>query len=193
MTKVNSGIFWVSWADVNAKNSASVQDLKEPFRSNAQAFIAALTNAGCNVTVRATLRSDKRAYLFHWCWLVGLGQVSASVAQADVRPGVDIQWDQGSTQASIQGAKEMIDGFGLAVPPNSVNAPALRSNHIDGEAIDLDIVWTGTKTIQKKDGTGVAVSFMSNANANTQLHDVGASYGVFKLKTDAPHWSIDGH
>ena len=52
-----------------------------------------------------------------------------------------------------KGAKEMIDGFGLAVPPNSTNAPALNTNHTPGKAIDMDITWTGTMKIKNKDGT----------------------------------------
>ena len=87
----------------------------------------------------------------------------------------------------------MIDGFGLAVPPNSTNAPALLSNHIRGKAIDMNISWTGTIKIKKKDGTEESVLFMGNVNNNTKLHAVGASYGVKKLTTDAPHWSLDGH
>jgi len=34
---------------------------------------------------------------------------------------------------------------------------------------------------------------MANVNANTKLHDVGSTYGVKKLESDAPHWSHDGH
>jgi len=37
------------------------------------------------------------------------------------------------------------------------------------------------------------IPFMTDVNANTSLHAVGASYGVRKLATDAPHWSHDGH
>jgi hypothetical protein len=191
VAKVNSGVFWVTWAGVNAKNSALVQDLQDPFRSNAQAFVDALRNAGCTVTVRATRRSEKRAYLFHWCWRIGLAKAAAS--QATVMAGVDIQWDHGSAEASIKGAKEMIDGFDLAIPPASVNPPALNSNHIAGKAIDIDIAWTGTIPIKKRDGTVEMVPFMPNVNANTKLHTVGATYGVRKLTTDAPHWSFDGH
>jgi hypothetical protein len=33
---------------------------------------------------------------------------------------------------------------------------------------------------------------MSNVNANAALHVLGASYGVLKLVTDAPHWSHNG-
>jgi len=73
------------------------------------------------------------------------------------------------------------------------NPPALNTNHTPGKAIDMDITWTGTIKIKKKDGTEESVAFMADVNKNTKLHTVGASYEVKKLTTDAPHWSHDGH
>jgi hypothetical protein len=108
-------------------------------------------------------------------------------------PGVDIEWDHGDEAKNKKGAKEMIEGFGLAVPPNSTNAPALLTNHTPGKAIDMDIAWIGAIKIKKKDGTEESVLFMGDVNNNLKLHAVGASYGVKKLTTDTPHWSHDGH
>jgi hypothetical protein len=192
-TKSKSGSYWVTWANAHANASDSVDDLAEPFKVNAKAFIKALEDAGAKVTVGETKRSDKRAYLFHWCWLIGLGKAKAS--EAKDMTGVEIEWDHGDEEKSKKGAKEMIDGFGLAVPPDSTNAPAIDppSNHIAGKAIDMDITWTGTIKIKKKDGTEESVDFMHDVNKNTKLHGVGASYGLNKLATDAPHWSVDGH
>jgi len=191
MAKTKSGSFWVNWANVHAKNSTSVEDLVDPFRTNIKAFIQALESAGANVTVGATRRSEWRAYLFHWCWLIGLGKAQPSDPPA--KAGVDIEWDHGDPKQSKDGASQMIDGFGLAVPPANTNAPALNSNHILGRAIDMTITWAGTINIEKKDGTVEPVTFMSDVDKNTKLHTVGASYGVRKLSTDAPHWSDDGH
>ena len=191
MARMKSGAFWVTWADAHAKNSTSVDELVEPFRTNAKTFIKALQDAGATVSVTTTRRSDKRAYMFHWCWKIGLGKATPSEATTMI--GVDIEWDHGDAEKSKKGAKEMIDGFGLAVPPSSTNPPALTSNHIAGTAIDMNITWTGTIKIKKKDGTAQSVTFMADPNANTVLHSVGGSYGVRKLTTDAPHWSSDGH
>jgi len=191
MAKIKSGTYWVTWANAHAKNSKSVDDLVEPFKGNAKAFIKALENAGAKVEVGTTRRSDKRAYLFHWCWLIGLSKAKPS--EATTMLGVDIEWNHGDAEKSKKGAKEMIDGFGLAVPPNSTNAPALHSNHIRGKAIDMNVSWTGTIKIKKKDGTEESVLFMGNVNNNTKLHAVGESYGLKKLTSDAPHWSVDGH
>ena len=185
-----SGVFWVTWADTNATNSSSVEDLNDPFKTNAKAFIKALETAGATVEVTATKRSEKRAYLFHWSWKISLGKAKASEATA--MAGVDIQWDHGTEEASKKGAAEMVSGFGLAIPPTSVNAPSLTSNHIGANAIDMNITWTGTLKVKKKDDTETSVEFKDDVNANTALHKVGESYGVKKLVTDAPHWSFDG-
>jgi len=186
-----SGSFWVTWANAHAKNSSNLEDLKSPFKDNVKSFKQALETAGAKVNVKATKRSDKRAYLFHWAWKIGLGKSKASEATKMI--GVDIQWDHGDEAASKKSAREMIDGFGLAIPPASTNAPALASKHISGSALDMDIIWTGTMKVKKKDGSEVSVIFMSDVNKSFALHQVGASYGVIKLKTDAPHWSGDGH
>ena len=190
MPKTKSGKSWVAWANLHAKNSDSVDDLADPFKANAKAFIKALEDAGAKVKVRATRRDAKRAYLFHWSWLIALGKSQPSAATA--MAGVDIEWDHGDDAQSKAGAQEMVDGFGLAVPPKSTVAPALKSNHIAGKAIDMDITWSGDLKVKKKDGTVVNVPFMADPNHNTKLHAVGDSYGVKKLKTDAPHWSHDG-
>ena len=185
-----SGKYWVTWSNTHAKNSSSVDDLEVAFKAKAKAFIKALEDAGATVKVSATKRSDKRAYLFHWSWKISLGKAKPSDATKKV--GVDIEWDHGDLAKSKAGAKEMVSGFGLAVPPRSTNAPSLTSNHIAGKAIDMTITWTGKIKVKKKDGTTAEVQYMSNVNANTMLHTVGESYGVKKLKTDAPHWSHNG-
>ena len=186
-----SGKFWVTWANENAVASDSVDDLESSFRTNVKDFIAALEKAGATVSVTETKRSAKRAYLFHWSWKIALGKCKASEATA--MDGVDIQWDHGDDTASKKGAQEMVDGFGLAVPPASTNAPALTSNHIEGKAVDMNITWTGTIKAKNKSGTEISMTFMSDVNANTTLHTVGTTYSVKKLVTDAPHWSVDGH
>jgi hypothetical protein len=190
---IKSGPYWITWANQNAPNSHAVADLVEPFRSGATAFIAALKAAGATVTVTATRRHPMRAYLFHWCWLVSLGKKTAAQADASPMNSVDIEWDHGTNGASVAGAMAMVNGFGLAVPPASQNAPALTSNHIAGLALDMDIIWSGILQVKDEAGAVVNVAWNQDVNANHALHTVGASYGVIKLTSDAPHWSVDGH
>jgi len=185
-----SGKYWVTWADTHAKNSDKVDDLEVTFKTAATAFIKALKEAGATVDVSATKRSDKRAYLFHWSWKIS--QDKCKPADAKKLVGVDIEWDHSDLAKSKAGALEMVTGFGLAIPPRSINPPSLTSNHISGKAIDMTIKWTGTIKVKKKDGTEVSVAYSSNVNTNTVLHTIGESYGVKKLKTDAPHWSHNG-
>jgi hypothetical protein len=66
MATTPSGSFWVTWAGIHAKNTSSTEDLAEPFKTNAKAFITALEDAGAHVDISTTRRSEKRAYLFHW-------------------------------------------------------------------------------------------------------------------------------
>jgi len=185
-----SGKYWVTWANTNAKNSNKIDDLEASFKTNVNAFIKALKDAGATVDVSTTKRSDKRAYLFHWSWKISQGKCKPS--DPTKKAGVDIQWDHGDLAKSKAGALEMVNGFGLAVPPRSVLAPSMTSNHISGKAIDMTIKWTGIMKVKKKDGTEVQVAFSANVNTNTALHAVGESYGVKKLKNDAPHWSYNG-
>ncbi|PCK07259.1 MAG: hypothetical protein COA42_15175 [Alteromonadaceae bacterium] len=190
MAGTKSGKYWVTWANTHAKNSSKVDDLEFTFKPKVKAFIKALEDGGANITIKATNRHKKRAYLFHWCWKIYLGKCKPSAPPKLI--GVDIQWDHGDLGKSKAGAKEMIDGFGLAIPPNSVYPPSITSKHIGGMAIDMDITWKGTIKVKKKDGTEVSVEFKSDTSKNTVLHAIGASYGVKKLINDKPHWSFDG-
>src|SRR4051812_46906608 len=108
MAKIKSGTYWVTWAGVHAKDSSSLNDLANPFKSNVKAFIQALKDTGATVDVENTKRSDKPAYLFHWCWRIGLGKAKPSEATSMI--SVDIEWDHGDAEKSKKGAKEMIDG-----------------------------------------------------------------------------------
>jgi len=127
---------------------------------------------------------------FFWSWKISQGKCKPVDAKKMI--GVDIQWDHGDLAKSKAGALEMVTGFGLAVPPRSINPPSLTSNHIAGKAIDMTIKWTGTIKVKKKDNTEVSLPYSSNVNTNTLLHTVGESYAVKKLTTDAPHWSFNG-
>lgn len=185
-----SGTYWVTWANAYAINSDKIDELAPGFRGNVKQFIKALTDAGAKVSVSATRRSAARAYLFHWSWKIS--QAKCKPSDATKMTGVDIEWDHGDDNKSRAGALEMVNGFGLAIPPNSTNPPSLTSNHITGDAIDMTITWAGTIKVKQKSGTETPITFTSNIMTNAALHKVGASYGVKKLTTDAPHWSLNG-
>jgi hypothetical protein len=176
-----------AWWDANQArfpNSAALADLAPAFRDKVTRFIAALKDAGAQVSVSATRRNESRARLMNACWRIAKG----SLKPRDVPPIADcaIQWDHGSDAASRRGAQEMVDMFRIAFQPS------VTSLHIKGRAIDMTIGWEGT--IRVKDANGVSKSVGAPRDgSNKTLHAIGASYGVIKLASDPPHWSDNGH
>ncbi|WP_448663528.1 peptidoglycan-binding domain-containing protein [Sphingomonas sp. CJ20] len=180
-----SGAAWWDANQAKYPNSAALADLIPPFRENATAFVKALRDAGASVTISATRRNRTRAQLMHYSWRVANG----SLAPRDVPalPGCPILWDHGTAAASRKGAQEMVDRFAIAFQPS------LTSRHIEGRAIDMTIGWTGTIQPRDKAGTPRPLGTPRSGETNTDLHRIGASYGVIKLRSDPPHWSDDGH
>jgi hypothetical protein len=180
-----SGATWWHANQARFPNSAAIGDLIQPFRDNVTAFLAELKEAGATVKVSATRRNRTRAQLMHYSWRIAHG----SIAPKDVPalPGCAITWDHGNLAASKQGAQEMVDLFGIAFQPS------LTSRHIEGRAIDMTIGWTGTIQLRDKARRPHAIGAPRSGESNTDLHTIGATYGVRKLVSDPPHWSDDGH
>jgi len=188
-----SGLGWVT----QFPGSSSVSDCVAPFQGNLSAFIAALNTAGATVNVIATLRPAQRAYLMHWSWCIVNANADPNTIPA--MAGVNIAWAHTDSKgtydaaASIAGAQAMVNGYGMQ---NLQVAPALNSKHISGLAVDMWITWTGDLTINNKSGTAVVIKTSPRDGMNSDLHSVGATYGVIKYvggDADKPHWSDDGH
>jgi len=187
-----SGTIWVS----RFPGSATLSDLASPFKENATSFVAALRAAGATVTISATLRPPQRAYMMHWSWRVATNGYDPQTVPG--MSGVNILWAHMVNGAyseadSKAGAQDMVDGFGMQ---RLRTAPALTSNHITGNAIDMSISWTGDLTIAKADGTSVTITSEPRTGMNVDLQAVGAAHGVIKFvggASDIPHWSSDGH
>jgi hypothetical protein len=167
--------------------STSLDDLEEPFKTNAETFIEALRNGGATVEISTTKRSIERAWLMHNAWTVATG---GAIPKSDPY-GTGIIWDHGTRAASKEAAKEMISpaGFGMAYDAS------MHSKHFSGHAIDITITnlpeqWTfthGDKQVTVKLGA-------AGAPDNTRLHRAADTYfNVKKLVGDRPHWSDDGH
>jgi hypothetical protein len=174
-----SGVAWCA----KFPGSRSVDDLAEPFRASVKAFLAALTNAGAQVAINATLRPPERAYLMHFAWEIARNDLSPS--EVPPKDGVDIDWDHPDAE---QAAEDMVEGYGMRAEA------VLDGNHMKGLAIDMEVSWTGS--IELVDAHGAAHTITSpHGNANPGLQAVGLTYGVQKLSVaiDEPHWSIDGH
>lgn len=182
-----SGSDWIS----KFPNSTSVDDLVEPFRTNVRNFLAALQAAGATVSIGSTLRPPQRAHLMHYSFMISASGIDP--AAVPVCAGVAIEWVHLDSQskpdpaASRNAAREMVLGYEI------VYAPALLSQHTRGLAIDMDISWKQTLRIQDATGNVQTITSLPRSGLNAQLQAVGKGYGVIKLATDPPHWSVDGH
>lgn len=117
---------------------------------------------------------------------------SAAIARKKIKPekvppmdGVMIDWVHPTQEESIDAAVQMAKAYDIVYPP------ALTSNHTHRRAIDMRISGIVGKSVAKADGTQVAIK--KHADTDSDLFAVGASYNVFKLISDKPHWSDDGH
>ena len=187
MARELSGVAWVA----RFPTSKSTDTLVDGFRQKCEAFLAAITDAGATVSISATLRPPERAYLMHWSFVVNAGEVEP----VDVPPqaGVEIEWvhrkPNGSPDipASRAAAAAMVHGYDIAF------RPSLTSLHTFGKAIDMSINWDGTLRIKQKNGSRKTIGSLPRTGLNHNLWAVGATYGVLKLPSDAPHWSNTGH
>jgi len=183
-----SGAHWRTKAnDMGWNDITDLEELSEPFKSNAKSFIAALEAGGANVEISTTKRYIERAWLMHNAWTVAHG----GAVPKDDPYGTGIVWDHGSKSATKQAAKEMIgpSGFNMAFDAS------MHSRHFSGNAVDITITnlpeeWTfthGDKEVTVKLGTAEAPS-------NTRLHRAADRYfNVKKLVADRPHWSDTGN
>lgn len=182
-----SGPDWVK----QFPTSSSVDDLKEPFRTNVRNFLAALAKAGARVVVTDTFRPPQRVYLMHWAFAIANG--TANPAKVPPLDGVDIQWVHTDAAGNPDGAATKAAAAAMVKAYGIVFAPALGSRHTDGLAVDMTISWSGNLTINNASGSPLSIAPPPANGMNPGLHAVGATYGVTKLVSDPPHWSSDGH
>jgi len=175
-----SGAHWVS----RFPGSNSTTDLISPFREKADAFISALRAAGASVVMIATYRPKERAYLMHYSSAVARGTIKA--VDVPEMEGVGIEWTHSTDEESKSAAKAMANGYQIVFPP------ALVSRHTARAAMDISLSWTSDLNIIDNSGDTVEIKSTPRNNMNKDLHEVGASYGVYKLVSDKPHWSDNG-
>lgn len=175
-----SGVQWVA----RFPTSRDIDDLVSPFRDNTRRFVTAMRAGGATVTISATRRPRERAYLMHWAWRIARQNYAADNIQQ--MPGVAINWDHGSPRASKAAAQAMVDAYGM------VQIAALNSEHIEGRAIDMTISWQETLAIADRDGVTRRIASQPRNGSNAELVAIGRGYGVIKLLSDPPHWSLHG-
>jgi hypothetical protein len=166
--------------------SKSLDDLMPDFAGRVRAFLSALSHAGARISIADTYRPPQRAYLMHWCCMVG-----ASGQDPDAVPpmaDVAIDWLHGGDVAAARAAaRAMMAGYRIRFPA------ALHSRHTQRRAIDMTIGWRGTLAVHDFDGELQRIASGPRSGGNPKLIEVGRSFGVIKLASDPPHWSDDGH
>ena len=126
----------------------------------------------------------ERAYLMHYAWRIARENLSPD--KVPDMPGVDIQWSHTrpdgdmDTLKSRTAAEQMVQAFDI------VFKPALTSKHTEGAAIDMTVTGYPKKSFVNANQQSVELK------SHSDLHRLGASFGVHKLVSDPPHWSDDG-
>lgn len=180
-----SGKNWWRANQARYPNSRDIDDLEPGFRSRVEDFLISLKHAGATVTVASTRRNATRAHLMHYSWKVAYGEIDPK--DVPKHGGLDIEWDHGDLKKSRKAAEEMVKLFNMA------HIASLRSNHIRGKAIDMNIKWKGTLVISKPAPLLTRIESRPRTGRNRELHDIGATvFGVRKLVSDPPHWSHNG-
>jgi hypothetical protein len=166
--------------------STSLDDLVPDFGDRARAFLSRLRAGGATIDIAATFRPPERAYLMHWCCMVGAsGQDPSAVPHM---AGVAIDWTHGGeTPSARAAARQMMTRYQIKFPA------ALVSRHTQRRAIDMTIGWKGALRITDFNGQPHVIDSSPRTGSNPQLIQVGATFGVIKLVNDPPHWSDDGH
>jgi hypothetical protein len=186
-TKKKSGKDWVK----EFPTSRSTDDLSKDFKPKFQGFQKALQSAGATTSISATLRPPQRAYLMHYAWRIVNENLDASKIPA--RADVPIEWWHGNQADSVRAAREMVNTYGIN--PQLKVPPSLTSRHIEGNAVDMSVSWSGTLTIQDASGKEHIISSTPRNHTNPDLIRIAASYGVIhytEVAKDPGHWSTDG-
>ena len=214
-TRVRAERAVLGTASLFPPTSKSLSALSEPFRDNAERFIAAMEHAGINVDIKSTYRPIQWAYLAHYSWLIKKGKMSPIKVPAfsptgDQEP-VDICWVHTSADGALDVTTSRAAAAALVkalkVDPTLTTAPAFPSRHNLGDAIDMTTTWDkGTITILNDQGKEVEISAWPHNGLNRQLMAVGLTYHLHHFCYDAHpacmtktpasdrnHWSDNGH
>jgi hypothetical protein len=184
-----SGAEWLEIANTCGwTNSTDFSALDPSWGPRAQAFVEGLRAAGAQVHVTAGLRHPNRAFLMHYAWGVAQGQYTPSQANEACRGcGINIEWDHGATEATRAAAQALVDAFGL------VHQASIKSNHISGLAIDMEISDLPA-SITMNGQTYATQCGASGEAAARSVAPIGRTMGVIWFGPgDVVHWSHDGH
>jgi len=184
----------------------TLSELAEPFKNSVTKFFAAMQDAGISVDMNrlAIYRPPQRSYLMHYAKRIttswpGYEQLKPEDVPAFQSQGgdmpVSIDWvhkgadGKSDLAASKKAAAQMVEGYGIG--KNPVAPPySSRHNNRPSNAIDIPpnaVTIPSDCKVKEASGKGVAVKKYAD------LYPIGETYGVYKLLSDPPHWSNDGH
>jgi hypothetical protein len=169
-----SGPKWVAKFATSRTTSA----LTSAFGRKVDDFIAAIKAAGGSVTVSATYRPLRRAFLMHYSFMIAKRKFDP--AKVPKYSGIDINWVHPTPAESVKAAEQMRKAYAIKYRPEII------SNHTARRAIDMTITRIIGKTMKDSVGNDVVIK------TETDLYKAGKTYGVIKLIGDDPHWSEDG-
>lgn len=164
--------------------SSSLNDLAEPFKTNATKFINGMKNAGINVVINTTWRPDKRSYLMYYSTAIAIARGKIAVDKVPPFPGVSIDWThKGKKAEAVKAAKAMHQKYGIG--DNPVGKPG-SSNHNRKMAVDMKISNYIGKVVTI-DGESTKITSWSTLTQLGKKHSV-----IWYGSKDAPHWSHTG-
>lgn len=205
------------------RDTGTLEKLEDTFEANVRRFINALSEAGISRSIFSTFRPPQRSYMMRWSYLIYKNQYALdkdpkipdyTFPRALKGTGGDtpesklplnICWyhtDEAgnlSIGKSKTAAKELLAALG--VDPRLTTAPAFPSKHNYGNAIDMDVRWTGEKRLRAANGTLVRLASTPKHSLNPSLWRVAATYNVIHFGTgptggnpaaDRNHWSNNG-
>lgn len=173
-----SGAHWHSKFEA----STSLDDLLEPFKSNAKKFISALKAANISVRISTTYRPDARSYLMYYSTNIKRGKINPE--KVPPWPGVNIDWTHGGNKSkAVEGTRAMHAAYGIG--SNPVGKPS-NSNHNVGLAVDMTITNYSGKTISLNGNKYKIHGFNDLVAAGKKVSIIW--YG----SNDKPHWSQTG-
>ncbi len=171
--------WWVRHAERH-DDSDEMHELRPAFDRQLRDMIAALRRGGATVVVRSTRHDAARAYIGHWAWQVANGTTSAR--HVPEQPGAPIIWDHGDELGSRFAAREMLNAEAIET------LPPLESAHIDGNAAELTIDWSGTIRVFDAYGMPHRLDWPRRADVNPELRRIARSFGIAKDRVHPGRW-----
>ena len=204
-----------AWAKLfSSKDDATIEALRGDFKLNFQRFWSAVEqaedvrefpqfNAMPEATLSTAFRSQKKAYLMHYSWKIGMEAINPEeiISIPDFDPNVipeedpwkgslKISWLVYAPDGSIDfiATKKASLNYVSAIPRYVYRAAYPAGKHPQRKAVDITVKWSGTLKIRDASGNIHFLREPRESATNAELWRIGDGYKVYKLPADRPHW-----